>query len=345
MNILKEIQEEMLIKQGTQEQKREVKLKDIKDKVLNGELIGKDEALALVNEPLESLCSAANAIRIHYCSNIFDICTIINGKSGECSENCKFCAQSAFYNTTIEKYPLLNSEEIFKEAKYNEDRGVLRYSIVTSGKRLNDDEIDQVCKSIRKIRKEATISVCGSFGLLNKEQYERLKEAGITRVHNNLETSRNNFKNVCTTHTYEDKIHAIKEAQSAGLNVCSGGIMGLGETMEDRIDMVMEIRNLGIRSIPVNILNGIKGTPYEKNRKLTNDEVCRIVAIFRFLVPNASIRLAGGRGLLPDKGRKCFLSGANAAISGDMLTTSGISIENDMKMLKELGYEVELWNE
>jgi len=222
---------------------------------------------------------------------------------------------------------------------------VLRYSIVTSGKKLNDDELDNVCKSIRKIRKEINIAVCGSFGLLNKEQYRKLKEVGLTRVHNNLETSRNNFKNVCTTHTYDEKINAINDAKSAGLNVCSGGIMGLGETMEDRIEMVIDIRNLGIRSIPVNMLNPIKGTPYENNKKLTNDEMCRIVAIFRFLVPNASIRLAGGRGLLPDKGRKCFLSGANAAISGDMLTTSGISIETDMKMIKELGYEVELWNE
>lgn len=317
-------------------------LKEIKNKVLSGQMIGKDEALLLVNEPLENLCSAANEIRKHYCDNIFDMCTIINGKSGRCSENCKFCAQSSFYNTNIEKYSLLDDEEIFKQAKYNDDRGVLRYSIVTSGKKLNDDEVDKVCKSIKKIRKETNIAVCGSFGLLNKQQYKKLKEVGLTRVHNNLETSKNNFKNVCTTHSYNEKINAIKDAKSVGLNVCSGGIMGIGETMEDRIEMVIDIRNLGIRSIPVNMLSPIKGTPYENNKKLTNDEMCRIVAIFRFLVPNASIRLAGGRGLLPDKGRKCFLSGANAAISGDMLTTSGISIETDMKMLKELGYEISI---
>lgn len=320
-------------------------LNEIKNKVLGGEIIGKDEAMLLVNEPLEDLCSAANEIRKHYCGDIFDICTIINGKSGQCSENCKFCAQSSFYNVNIEKYSLLDDEEIFKQAKYNDDRGVLRYSIVTSGKKLNDNEVDSVCKSIRKIRKETNIAVCGSFGLLNKEQYGKLKEVGLTRVHNNLETSKNNFKNVCTTHTYDEKINAINDAKSVGLNVCSGGIMGLGETMNDRIEMVIDIRNLGIRSIPVNMLNPIKGTPYENNKILTNDEMCRIVAIFRFLVPNASIRLAGGRGLLPDKGRRCFLSGANAAISGDMLTTDGISIETDMKMIKELGYEAGLWNE
>ena len=317
-------------------------LKEIKNKVLSGQMIGKEEALLVVKEPLENLCSAANEIRKHYCGNIFDMCTIINGKSGRCSENCKFCAQSSFYNTNIEKYSLLDDEEIFKQAKYNDDRGVLRYSIVTSGKRLNDDEVDNVCKSITKIKKETNITVCGSFGLLNKQQYRKLKEVGLARVHNNLETSKNNFENVCTTHSYNEKINSIKDAKSVGLDVCSGGIMGIGETMEDRIEMVIEIRNLGIRSIPVNMLSPIKGTPYENNKKLTNDEMCRIVAIFRFLVPNASIRLAGGRGLLPDKGRKCFLSGANAAISGDMLTTSGTSIETDIKMLKELGYEINI---
>ncbi|URZ08130.1 biotin synthase BioB [Clostridium felsineum] len=319
-------------------------LEKLKNKVLSGKMIEKEEALTLVDEKLEDLCSAANEIRKHYCGNTFDICTIINGKSGKCSENCKFCAQSSFYNTDINTYSLLDSEEVLKAAKYSDDKGVLRYSIVTSGKRLSDEEVDKVCDSVRKIKENTNISVCGSFGLLNKEQYAKLRKAGVTRVHNNLETSKSNFKNVCTTHTYEEKIRAINEAKKAGLNLCSGGIMGLSETMEDRIEMAIDIRNLGIRSIPVNMLNPIKGTPYENNKKLTNDDMCRIVAIFRFLVPNASIRLAGGRGLLPDKGRKCFLSGANAVISGDMLTTSGISIETDMKMIKELGFEVGIWN-
>ena len=184
------------------------------------------------------------------------------------------------------------------------------------------------------------IEVCASFGLLDEESFKQIKKAGVSRVHNNLETSRNNFPNVCTTHGYDDKIEAIRAAKQAGLTVCSGGIMGLGETMEDRIDMVLDIRDLGIRSIPVNMLNPIPGTPYEDNQRLTVSDMRRIVAIFRFLVPDGFIRLAGGRGLMEDKGRKCFESGANAAISGDMLTTAGITIENDMKMLKELGFEL-----
>jgi biotin synthase len=317
----------------------------IKDDILAGRLIDKEQALALVTVPLDELCMAANEIRDFFCGNVFDICTIINGKSGKCSENCKYCAQSSFYQTKVDEYPLIDTSEIVAQAKYNDERGVLRYSIVTSGKNLNDHEIDKVCESIRVIKTQTKISVCVSLGLLNEAQFKKLKSVGVERIHNNLETSRNYFQNVCTTHTYDNKISAIKVAQKAGLSVCSGGIMGLGESMDDRIDMALTLRELGVHSIPVNILNPILGTPYEKNKILTNDEMCRNVAIFRFILPNAFIRLAGGRGLLPDKGRKCFLSGANAAISGDMLTTAGVSIQNDMKMIDELGYKVTLRNE
>ncbi len=321
------------------------RLEALKNSVLKGTWIDKEEALWLSVQPLEELCQAADEIRHHFCGNGFDICTIVNGKSGKCSEDCKYCAQSAYYQTDTETYPLLGDDELVEHARYNDERGVLRYSIVTSGKALSDAEVQEVCQSIKKIRKETGISVCGSFGLLKGEALKQLKEAGVSRVHNNLESSRSYFKEVCTTHSYDEKIETIKAAKAAGLNVCSGGIMGLGETMEDRIDMVMEIRDLGIRSIPVNMLNPIPGTAYEHQPVLTNDEMRRIVAVFRFLVPNASIRLAGGRGLLPDLGRSCFMSGANAAISGDMLTTSGISIEKDMQMLKELGYTPALWEE
>lgn len=320
-------------------------LNGIKNKVLSGAAVSKKEALEISEAPLEPLCEAANEIREKFCGNAFDLCTIINGKSGRCSENCKYCAQSSYYSTAAEEYPLLDKEIIAAQAKYNDEAGVLRFSIVTSGRKLSASEVDYMCESIRAIRETTGIAVCTSFGLLEKEQYEKLKAAGATRVHNNLETSRRNFPNICTTHTYEDKIAAINAAKQAGLKVCSGGIMGLGETMEDRIDMALELRELGVRSIPVNLLNPIPGTPLEGLNVLSNDEMCRIVAVFRFLLPDASIRLAGGRGLLPDKGRRCFLSGANAAISGDMLTTAGITIEQDLKMLKELAYKAVLWNE
>lgn len=221
---------------------------------------------------------------------------------------------------------------------------MVRYSIVTSGRSLNDEEVESACESIRAIKKETGIEVCVSFGLLNEEQFRKLKDAGVTRIHNNLETSRRYFPSVCSTHTYDEKIETIKAAKRAGLQVCSGGIMGIGETMEDRIDMVMEQRELGVKSIPVNMLNPIKGTPYENNEPLTQDEMRRIVAVFRFIVPDASIRLAGGRGLMEDKGVGCLKSGANAAISGDMLTTCGINVEKDLEIINELGYEPRLWN-
>lgn len=320
-------------------------LNKLTNKVLNGKQITKEEALFLYEQPLLELCKNADKIRQHFCANQFDICTIINAKSGSCSENCKFCAQSAHNHTCAATYPLLSKEEIVAQARVNHEQGVLRYSIVTSGKRLSDTEVDAMCEAVWEIKEKVGISVCVSFGLLNKQQFLRLKEAGVTRVHNNLETSRRNFPNICTTHRFDDKIQAIQAAQAAGLSVCSGGIMGLGETVEDRIDMAFSLRELGILSVPVNMLNPIPGTPFENNEKLTEEDMRRIVAVYRFILPKASIRLAGGRGLLPDKGKSCFTSGANAAISGDMLTTAGITTKTDMSLLKELEYEVKICNE
>lgn len=318
---------------------------DFKKRVLAGELLGRESALALCNAPLEELSSAADEIRRYFCADTFDICTIVNGKCGRCSEDCKFCAQSAHYHTDIGEYPLLDTQELLRQAQYNAERGVLRYSIVTSGRRLSDAEVDQVCASIRAIRENVDIEVCVSFGLLGEEAFKKIKAAGASRVHCNLESSRDYFSAVCTTHTYDEKIGTLKAAQRAGLSVCSGGIMGLGETREDRIDMALTLRELGVKSVPVNFLSPIQGTPYENNIPLSDEEKRRMIAVYRFLLPNASIRLAGGRGLIQDKGESCFRSGANAAISGDMLTTSGITIETDMRMINRLGYEVCLSNE
>lgn len=320
-------------------------INSLTEKVLKGEQITKEDALYLYDQPLDELCESADKIRRHFCSSCFDLCTIINGKSGRCSENCKFCAQSAHNHTGVTEYPLLPDEEILAQAKANQQQGVLRYSIVTSGKQLSDTEVDRMCSLIRKIGKEAGISVCVSFGLLTEEQFRKLKAAGVSRIHNNLETSEKNFPNICTTHSFQDKVQAIRAAQAAGLSVCSGGIMGLGESVEDRIDMALSLRELRIKSVPVNMLNPIPGTPFEKNERLTNEDMRRIVAVYRFILPDASIRLAGGRGLLPDKGKSCFTSGANAAISGDMLTTAGITVKTDLTLLKELGYEAKMLNE
>jgi len=315
-------------------------LKRIKD----GGSISKDEALDLVDANIEWLCRAADGIRKQFCGNVFDLCSIINAKSGRCGEDCKFCAQSAHYHTNAEEYPLLQKDKILTEAKHNSDGGVLRFSLVTSGERLTDKEVDNICDSVKAIKKETRLSVCASLGLLSAEQFARLKTAGVERIHNNLETSRCFFPHVCTTHSYDDKISALEAAREAGMDLCSGGIIGLGETMEDRIDLALTVRKLGVKSVPVNVLNPISGTPFENNPKLSDEEIHRTVAIFRLILPDASIRLAGGRGLMADRGGRCFVSGANAAITGDMLTTSGVTIENDMKILNELGYKPALWS-
>lgn len=316
-------------------------LEEIKGNIIKGKQISRSEALMLCDIPLEELCNGAEEIRKHFMPNTFDLCSIVNGKCGRCSENCKFCAQSAISGFEINSYPLLDSDTIVDEAMKNYKLGVKRFSIVTSGRRVSISEVEQICHVVRRIIDEVGSSVCVSLGLLGEKEYAMLKEAGVTRIHNNLEASESFFPEVCTTHTTEDKINSIKAAQKVGLTVCSGGIMGIGESWEDRIDMAFTLRDLNIKSVPVNMLNPIPETPFGDRERLSDDEIRRVVAIYRFILPDAYIRLAGGRGLMPDKGKGCFKSGANAAISGDMLTTSGISAEQDFIMLDELGYTVD----
>ena len=317
-------------------------VRSMEEKIYKGHMVTKEEALLLLTAPPKELYEAANRIRIHFCGNRFDLCSIINGKSGRCPEDCKYCAQSAHYQTDLNEYPLLPADTIAAQAVSNANRGVLRYSIVASGRALSDPEIDDLCKSIQKIRKSCSIKVCVSVGLLKETQYQKLHAAGASRVHNNLEASARFFPTICTTHTTADKIEAIKAAKAAGMEVCSGGIIGLGESMEDRIDLALLLRSLNISSVPLNVLNPIPGTPLESTEPLCYSEILTTVAVFRFLLPSASIRLAGGRGLMPDKGKACFLSGANAAISGDMLTTAGITIETDQKLIEECGFILDL---
>ncbi len=314
-------------------------IQEIKEKVLQGAEITKDEALLLLNCDLEELCSAANEIRSYFCANNFDICSIINAKSGKCSEDCKYCAQSKHYDTSCESYPLLSEDIIIKQAQYHAKMGIHRFSLVTSGRKLSDKEVDSICDIAIKL-KDIPIHLCGSFGLLNEGQFQKLYSAGIQRMHNNLETSRNYFPQMCTTHTFDDKIASIEKAKKCGMFICSGCIFGLGESFEDRIDLAFELKSLNIASVPMNVLNPIKNTPYENNIPLTLAEFRRIIALYRFILPKAFLRLAGGRNLLEDKGYSCFVSGANATITGDYLTTSGISMKEDMENIEALGFEI-----
>ncbi len=315
-------------------------VQELKNKILNDNYVTtREDAIKLLDADLDELTTAANEIREKLHGNNFDFCSIINGRSGRCSENCKYCAQSSYYHTGAPEYKLLGVEEILADAKKREAAGIPRYSIVTSGRTLTKNDVEQISETIRRIKKETKLSVCLSSGLLNREQFDQLKAAGLTRFHNNLETYRRHFPDVCTTHTYDDKIAALQNALAAGLEVCSGGIMGLGETMEDRIDMCIDLRELGVKSTPINVLNAIPGTPFENLPKVTNDEFCRIVAIYRFINPQAYLRLAGGRGVLGDDGERAFRSGANATITDDMLTTSGVKSAKDFELVRKLGFE------
>lgn len=315
-------------------------VKQLKKDVIDGHHISMEEALELYMQPLENLILASDKIRMHFCSNHFDLCTIINARSGSCSENCKFCSQSSHFETLSDSYELISKEQILEDAIYNESQGVRRYSLVTSGKKLSDADLDEACKIYKNLSENSGLYLCSSHGLLEYEDLIKLKASGVKRYHNNLETSRRFFPQICTTHTYDDKINTIKDAARAGLEVCSGGIIGLGEDIKDRIDMAFDLRKLNIKSVPVNILNPIKGTPFEDNLPLSEEEILRTIAIYRFILPDAAIRLAGGRGLLKDKGERGFCSGANAAITGDLLTTAGLGIKSDIELVKSLGYEI-----
>lgn len=314
---------------------------NIKDKVLSKKALTKEEALFVYSyHDLDLLCVLANEIREFFLQDKFDLCSIVNAKSGRCSEDCKFCAQSAHFPCEINKYSFLEDESILKKAIEDANNGIKRFSLVTSGKRLSKKDLEKAILIIRKIKKYTNLHVCVSFGLLDKEDFKLLKEAGVSRIHNNLESSENFYKEVCTTHSFADKLQTIENAQNAGLEVCSGGIFGLGESVEDRIDMAFTLKSLGIKSVPLNILNPIKHTPYENNTVLSYEEILRIVTTYRFILPDVFLRAAGCRGLLFDKGEKLLKSGLNAFISGNMLTTYGISCKSDLQMLDSIGFKV-----
>lgn len=300
-----------------------------------------DDTDFFITAELEQLCSGADRIRKHFKGDHVDLCSIINGRSGRCSENCKFCAQSAHHCTGIEEYPFLDEKKILAECLHNEERGVHRFSIVTAGRTLSDDDFEKAISAYKLMGSKSSLELCASHGLLSQEQFDRLHSAGVRRYHANIETSRRNFPNICTTHTYEDKIECIRRAQKAGFEVCSGGIIGMGENWEDRIDMAVSLSELGVRSIPINALMPIKGTPLENTERITAEDILRTVALFRYIVPEADIRLAAGRNLMENCGAKAFLSGADATIAGDMLTTSGNDIQGDIEMLNSMGFSTE----
>lgn len=317
-------------------------VEELKQKVLGGGQVTREEALALTEvADKPALYEAAGEIRDRKAGRYFDTCSIVNARSGRCSENCKWCAQSAVFKTHVQEYELIDEESCVELARLNAKYRVNKFSFVTSGRALSDKNIDRLCDYARRIKGEMNLNLCASMGLLTKEQLGRLKEAGITRYHCNMESSRRFFSTLCTSHTMEEKLETIRHAQEVGMEVCSGGIIGMGETMEDRIDLALTARELGVKSIPMNVLNPIPGTPLEGAAPLADEEVLTTVAVFRFINPDAFLRFAGGRTLIAHIEEEAIRAGINSAIVGDMLTTVGSKVLEDMDKVKSMGFKIE----
>ena len=308
------------------------------EQIIAGKRLTREDDLSFfIDADLDSLCQGADRIRKSLVGDYVDLCTIVNGKGGRCTENCKFCAQSRHNHTGCDEHDMLQPEEILPLALANESEGVHRFSIVNACHSPTKAEFETVIDAYKLMKANCKIDLCASLGFLTSEQFTRLVDVGVTSYHNNIETSKRNFPNICTSHTYEDKIRNIKRAQDAGLCVCSGGIIGMGETWEDRLDMAISLGELGIESIPINSLMPIPGTPLAHLPRLSEDDILRTIALFRYINPTANIRLAAGRALMSESGKHSFNSGASATITGNMLTTSGSTIASDQAMLKELG--------
>ncbi|MBU0763617.1 MAG: biotin synthase BioB [Bacteroidetes bacterium] len=310
-----------------------------KEKVLSGNSLTPDEAMLLAESGDKSrLFAAACKIRRHFCGDEYELCSIINARSGRCAEDCKWCAQSAFHSTDIDEYELVEKNLAIKTAWNNEKLGIHKFSLVTSGKKATKNVLNDLCDMYREIKEKTGIELCASMGLLDKEELLMLKGAGVKNYHCNLETSRAIFGKLCSTHTYDDKINTIELAKEAGLTVCSGCIIGMGESMRDRINIAFELKNLGVNSVPVNVLHPVKGTPLEHISSPADEEILTTFAVFRFILPAAQIRLAGGRCRISHIMPEIIRAGVNAAITGNLLTTTGAGIIDDIRLFENEGF-------
>lgn len=315
-------------------------IEEFLEKVLEGGAITRQEAVALAQTNCkQALYEAAHRITRQLCGNRFDTCSIINVKQGNCLEDCKWCAQSKHFSTGCQTHDLLSPEECSAQARYNHQQGINRFSLVAVGRTQSLAEIDRLATIYRHIGHETPINCCASLGLLNQEKLKRLYQAGVTTYHCNMEASPSYFKKLVTTHSQAEKEATIRAARAVGMRVCSGGIIGMGESVEDRIDLALYLRSLGVESIPINVLHPIAGTPLAKCPPLSEEEYLTTIALFRFINPTAFLRFSGGRIQLPlSTVRKAMYIGINAAITGDMLTTRGTRAEEDMRLLQEMGY-------
>jgi biotin synthase len=317
------------------------KISDITDSVLDGGRIDRSSAFMLSqlrSADLWHLFAAAARVREQFRGSAVDICSIVNAKSGACTEDCSYCAQSVYHATGAQVYPLISVESIAEAAESAKKNGAKRFCIVTSGRGIDTEaDLKAIARGIGRVR-EIGMSPCATLGTLSLDQLAYLKDAGLDRYHHNIETSKNYFPRICSTHTFEDRIEVLDRAKTLGLSACSGGILGLGETMDDRIDMAFNLRDIGVDSVPINFLMPIAGTPLEHVSPIQPLEALQSLSLFRLILPDKEIRVCGGRGTaLRTLHPMIFAAGADGFMIGNYLTRSGLDPGEDIKMISDLG--------
>lgn len=317
-------------------------LEKIKQRAVAGKPATVDEALALNEQyTTDELCEAADAVRMAWSGNSVHTCSIVNARSGKCSEDCKWCAQSAHHSTGIAEYDHIPREEMMGAFEANKQAGVKSFSLVTSGRKVSPSHMGYFCSLYREANAKGGMHLCASMGLLEREQLQQLWEAGVRKYHCNLETSPSFFPTLCSTHSYEEKLNTIRIAKEIGFEICSGGILGMGESLRDRLELAEQSRLAGASSIPVNILQPIKGTPLENTPPISEDDIIRSVALMRLVAPKCTLHFAGGRARLSHKAMARILRGGiNGALMGNMLTTIGNKVPEDYILFKECGYNL-----
>ena len=314
-----------------------------KENVFSGIGISSDEARTLINisdKNIKFLAKSANEITREFNGSKVDVEQLNNIKKNACSEDCSFCSQSAFYNTGIETYQLPPAEEIVSKAKKAKEEGAASYCLVAAWREPSKNDFEKVCSIIEQINNTVGISIECSLGFLTQQQATRLKKLNVKRYNHNLETARSKFSEICTTHTYDDRLETLQIARNAGLELCTGGIIGMGESREQRLELALELSRLEPEEVTINILVPFPGTPLELQSPLPTSEIVRVFSLVRFLLPTAIIKISGGRETkLSDSGKEILQSGANGIITSGYLTLDGNSSEKDFEMIKEIGLE------
>ena len=320
-------------------------ISDLRDRVILGEEISYEEAFSLIQIEdealLQGLFNAAREITHFYHSNQAHLCSLMNAKSYLCGEDCAFCSQSVRYETGVSRYELASSEAILETAKKHESQGIKNFCLVTSGASLNEDEFEHILESVRRLKHETKLNIDGSLGFLTPERVVRLKEAGMRRFNDNLQSSREFYDKIVSTHSYDTRLETLDYLREEGMDLCSGGILGMGESREDRVKLAFELKKYAPECMPVNVLNPRPGTPLEHAPKIDPQEVVKTIAVYRFILPKSNIKLAGGREEgLGEHQVTALRAGANGMITGGYLTTGGNSFEMDKALLKEAGLRV-----